>query len=115
MIDKELRPVSGEIRERCRYRHKWDQVDSNHWKAAYGEPLTLRCERCGTEFRAEINKNTGGYMHKRYVYPPGYLYKRGDTLRLTTAQRRMWIVTTAIHDARKRRVARTKQPTRKAS
>lgn len=101
--DRNLPPVSDEVRELCHYRHMWDRVDSNHWRAVYGEPLTLRCMRCGTEFRAEIQPNTGGYMHRRYVYPRGYLYGRSER-RLSHAERRAWIVQQAIHTARKNRV-----------
>lgn len=102
-IDRSLPPVTDAIRELCHYRHSWDRVDSNHWRAAYGEPLTLRCMRCLTEFRAEIQPNTGGYMWKDYVYPPGYQYAKTER-RLTHAERRAWVVQQAIFTARKNRL-----------
>lgn len=101
-IDRSLPAVSDELREICHYRHMWDRVDSNHWTAHYGVPLTLRCMRCGTEFRAEVQPNTGGYMWRRYVYPPGYQYARTER-RLTHAERRAWIVQQSIFNARKHR------------
>jgi hypothetical protein len=110
-IDRSLPAVTDETRELCHYRHMWDRVDSNHWRAAYGEPLTLRCMRCGTEFRAEIQPNTGGYMHRRYVHPPGYLYAKTER-RLSHAERRAWIVQQSIFNARK---TRTTTKRRKAS
>jgi hypothetical protein len=109
-VDRSLSPVSDEVREICHFRHMWDRVDSNHWTAQFGDPLTLRCMRCGTEFRAQIGR-LGQYVTRRYVYPPGYQYAKTER-RLTHAERRAWIVQQAIHDARKRRVAATR---RKAS
>jgi hypothetical protein len=87
----------------------WDRVDSNHWTATRGDPLTLRCMRCGTEFRAQITPGGQYAGHPRYVYPRGYLYDRTEH-RLTHAERRALIVRQAIFTARKNRTT-----TRRAS
>jgi len=100
-IDRNLPAVSDEVREVCHYRHMWDRVDSNHWTANRGNPLTLRCMRCGTEFRAQIS-TAGIYVSRIYVHPPGYLYAKTER-RLTHAERRTWIVRQAILNARKTR------------
>jgi hypothetical protein len=101
-VDRSLSVVDQETRERCHYRHMWDQVDSNHWTAQFGEPLTLRCMRCGTEFRAQIGR-LGQYVTRRYVYPPGYVYTKGDH-RLSHSERRLLLVQQSILNARKQRV-----------
>jgi uncharacterized C2H2 Zn-finger protein len=99
--DLNLPAVNDEIRELCHFRHMWDRVDSNHWTASRGDPLTLRCMRCGTEFRAQIS-HAGVYVTKVYVYPRGYLYGRTEH-RLSHAERRALIVRQAIFNARKTR------------
>lgn len=106
-IDRALPPVTDEIRELCHFRHKWDRVDSLHWYSAstqMGDPLTMRCERCGTEFRAQIGR-LGQYVTRRYVYPPGYTYRKNEP-RLSHAERRALLITQAIHTARKNRLRR---------
>lgn len=103
-IDRSLPAVSDQVREICHYRHRWDPVDSLHWwsrSMQVGTPLTLRCERCGTEFRAQIG-SLGQYVTRRYVYPPGYQYGKTEH-RLTHAERRAWIVQQSIFNIRKGR------------
>lgn len=54
-------------------RHAWDEVDSD-WASPNRDgttPMTLRCQRCGTERRDVIDRN-GEVAHRRYIYPIGY-------------------------------------------
>ena len=56
---------------RCRtIGHAWIDYDSN-WKPQFGTPLTLRCERCGTERRDSVG-NDGRLLNRHYVKPDGY-------------------------------------------
>jgi len=38
----------------------------------FGDPLWVRCQRCGTERHDGINRNTGAVVYRRYVYQDGY-------------------------------------------
>jgi hypothetical protein len=63
---------------RCRtIGHSWHDYDSSNWKPTMGTPLTLRCERCGTERRDTIGA-TGRLITRHYFKPEGYDLKRGE-------------------------------------
>jgi hypothetical protein len=57
--------------------HSWIDVDST-WKPQLGLPLTVRCERCGTERRDTIARSDGKLLSRRYDYSKGYKYPRGQ-------------------------------------
>lgn len=58
--------------------HSWDFVDSNHWKAAFGVPVTRRCMRCMTERRQMIMRDSKTVLADNYWYPPGYKFAKGE-------------------------------------
>ena len=58
--------------------HAWDFVDSNHWTANFGEPLTLRCMRCMMERRDKVMRDSRTVLGRRYIQPPGYKFARGE-------------------------------------
>ena len=63
---------------RCRtIGHAWFEADSD-WAAEHvpGTPVTLRCERCGTE-RREMWDRTGFLNYRTYIYPEGYCQEWG--------------------------------------
>lgn len=53
--------------------HFWHVVPSD-WTPAFGEPFTVRCERCDIERRDSLNRNTGEVQSRRYTYPVGYQF-----------------------------------------
>src|SRR5580765_3508712 len=59
--------------------HAWDDCDSN-WTPMWGLPLTVRCQRCGTERRDKVDRHTGAVLPggRHYVYPAGYRLGRGE-------------------------------------
>lgn len=62
---------------RCRaVGHSWHDYDSN-WEPMYGFPLTLRCERCGTERRDSVG-TSGQLLNRHYVKPDDYDLGRDD-------------------------------------
>lgn len=91
-----MRPTINATFLRCRaYHHAWDDVDSLHWHPTMGEPLTLRCMRCGSERRDQIGYSTGELVTRRYVYTAGYLLgpdddkpTHNDYVRMLVVQRR---------------------------
>ena len=63
---------------RCRtIGHSWFDYDSL-WTPQFGIPLTLRCERCGTERRDTINDRTGQLLARYYHKPRGYDLVKGE-------------------------------------
>jgi len=82
--------------------HAWFDVDSNHWTASFGTPLTVRCERCGAERRDKIGQDgevlPGG---RYYVYPEGYKYDKG--MRPSRAEFRQMLIAQRIREARQAR------------
>ena len=85
-------PTWGQYQE-CHglIRHAWHIVPSD-WTPQFGVPFTLRCERCNTERRDTLGRNTGEVLSRRYVYPDGYLYGRDDYKPNADEVRLMWIV-----------------------
>jgi hypothetical protein len=80
--------------------HSWYDYDSN-WAVPSGTaPLTLRCERCGTERRDIINA-LGLLVGRSYSYPDGYRYGRGE--RPARSDFRMMLLQERMKEARKAR------------
>jgi len=98
-------PVWGQYSE-CHglIRHAWHIVPSD-WTPTMGEPFTVRCERCGTERRDQIGRNTGELVSRRYLYPDGYLYGRDDYKPNADEVRLLWLKH-HIEQARQARPAR---------
>ena len=62
---------------RCRaIGHSWDDYDSN-WVPQYGEPITVRCERCGSERRDSVDVH-GELLSRHYYKPQNYDLERDD-------------------------------------
>ena len=62
---------------RCRtIGHSWHDYDSN-WDTKLGVPLTLRCERCGTE-RRDVIGSYGQLVTRSYFKPDNYDLGRED-------------------------------------
>ena len=76
--------------------HAWHDYDSN-WKAEFGTPLTLRCERCGMERRDSIN-NYGDLLTRHYYRPPNWKYPKNQ--RPTKAEFRVLLLAQRIAEAR---------------
>lgn len=74
MADRPRYPTFGDCR---RLGHAWFDVPSD-WKATIGVPLTYRCDRCGTERREQVGRNTGELVTRHYAYPEGYSYAKGE-------------------------------------
>ena len=63
---------------RCNtFGHAWFDYDNSDWTPEWGEPLVLRCERCGSERRDTISTSTGDIIGRHYFHPDGYSYDRG--------------------------------------
>jgi len=62
---------------RCNtFGHAWFDYDNSDWEPEWGEPLVLRCERCGSERRDTIGSN-GNIVGRHYFHPDGYAYAKG--------------------------------------
>jgi len=57
--------------------HSWHEVDSNHWSATVGVPMTLRCERCDMERRDQVGRNDGEVVARSYRQPYAYAWDKG--------------------------------------
>lgn len=79
--------------------HSWHDYDSN-WTTNMGIPLTLRCERCGTERRDTIGAY-GQLVNRHYAYPEFYKYPRGE--RPTRSEFRMLLLRQRMQETRNRR------------
>ena len=63
---------------RCRtLGHSWFDYDSL-WMPQFGMPLTLRCERCGTERRDTVKGQHGQLLSRHYYKPKGYDLTKGE-------------------------------------
>jgi len=56
--------------------HAWFDYDNSDWTPEWGDPLVLRCERCGSERRDTIGA-TGNIVGRHYFHPEGYKYDKG--------------------------------------
>jgi len=86
--------------------HAWFDYDNSDWKPSWGDPLVLRCERCGTERRDTIGGG-GQIISRQYFHPPGYKYARGT--KPTRAEFRRLLLEERIREARAARRAAAKR------
>ena len=93
------------------YGHAWFDYDSN-WTPMWGTPLTLRCERCGTERRDTIGA-AGQVVGRHYDYPTGYKYSKGT--RPTRSQFRQMLLAKRIAETRGQRAKQQKATKASAS
>ena len=85
-------------------------VDSD-WLPWPGEtPVTVRCERCGTERRDRVATVDGKLMGRRYVYPEGYRYGKGE--RPTANEFRLQLIGLRLKEAKANKINR---PQKKAA
>lgn len=57
---------------KCRsWGHEWEDFRPLQKRSGWGELLSLRCVRCGTERFDTIDSN-GDISKRQYVYPEGY-------------------------------------------
>lgn len=107
MADQPLRGLTyGQYGDCRRLRHAWFDVPSD-WQANFGIPLTVRCQRCGAERRDQAGPNTGELVSRRYVYPEGYSYPRGEAP--TANDFRMMYVHRIINKTRANRPKRARR------
>ena len=81
--------------------HAWHDYDTVGWTTTMGVPLTLRCERCGTE-RRDVIGAYGQLVTRHYAYPQGYKYPRGQK-RPDRSQFRIMLLTKRIQESRNTR------------
>jgi hypothetical protein len=79
--------------------HAWHDYDSN-WSTDMGTPLTLRCERCGTE-RRDVVGAFGQLVYRHYQYPNFYRYSRGT--RPTRSDFRVMLLTQRLQEQKRGR------------
>ncbi len=80
--------------------HAWFDYDNSEWRPQFGDPLVLRCERCGTE-RRDVIGAIGQIVHRHYDYPDGYKYGRGELP--TRGEFRRMLIEQRIREARANR------------
>lgn len=81
--------------------HAWDDQPSD-WNPAYGTPMLWRCIRCSAERRDVVNA-FGQVVSRRYVYPPGYSYSKGE--RPSRSDFRMMLLAERMKENRAKRRA----------
>lgn len=52
--------------------HAWGPIAADHVSRLGGDPLWLRCERCGTERHDAISIVTGDLLTRQYLYADSY-------------------------------------------
>lgn len=77
--------------------HAWFDYDSSDWKPEWGDPLVLRCERCGSERRDSIG-SSGDIVTRSYHHPDGYSYAKGT--KPSRAEFRRMMLEQKIREAR---------------
>ena len=86
---------------RCRtLGHSWFDYDSN-WTPSFGIPMTLRCERCGTERRDTVS-DFGKLLGRRYYKPDNYDRRKGEAA-LTRSDFRLVLLAIRNEEASKKR------------
>ena len=80
--------------------HSWHDYDSTGWRTEMGTPLTLRCERCGTE-RRDVIGAYGQLVYRTYAYPKFYRWPKGQ--RPSRSQFRIMLLTKRLQEARSKR------------
>lgn len=84
---------------RCNtFGHAWFDYDNSDWTPSWGEPLVLRCERCGSERRDTISSSTGEIVGRSYFHPEGYKYEKGT--RPSRAEFRILLLARKIEERR---------------
>lgn len=86
--------------------HAWDVIDATKTGRHGGNPVWLRCERCGTERHDAINNTTGELIGRNYVYNDTYRHAFDDGLDHAVPSRsdfRRMLLTEHIIQARDRR------------
>ena len=56
--------------------HAW-YIGETHWVPEFGRPVTLRCERCGSERREAWSDMSGILLNRHYDHPDGYRIGKG--------------------------------------
>ena len=96
---------------RCRvFGHKWDEYDSS-WTPLWGDPITVRCERCTTERRDTIGNNEL-LIQRHYEYPDDYKLAVESAFGVgkpTHAEMRRWLIDDRITAQRKQRSSRKRK------
>lgn len=77
--------------------HAWFDYDNSDWVPTFGDPLVLRCERCGSERRDSIG-TAGQVVARHYLHPADYKYGRGA--KPTRAEFRRMLLEQRIREAR---------------
>jgi hypothetical protein len=86
---------------RCRtLGHSWFDYDST-WTPSFGIPMTLRCERCGTERRDTVS-DFGKLLGRRYYKPDNYDRRKGEPV-LTRSDFRLVFLAIRDEEASKRK------------
>jgi hypothetical protein len=80
--------------------HSWHDYDSSEWRPQFGTPLTLRCERCGTE-RRDVIGQSGDIIQRHYHYPAHYRYAKGT--RPSRSEFRQMLLAQRIREAKEQR------------
>ena len=80
--------------------HAWYDYDNSNWTPQFGEPLVLRCERCGSERRDTIGA-AGQVITRSYYHPEGYKYSKGT--KPSRAEFRLMLLMTQIEEQRAKR------------
>ena len=64
---------------RCRvFGHSWDDFSPVGMRnPSWGTRVSIRCLRCTTE-RHDIYNSLGEVGYRRYIYPGGYQYAKGE-------------------------------------
>lgn len=72
--------------------HSWHPVPSD-WTPLFGEPMTVRCERCDMERRDSVERGTGFVLARRYTYPTGYQFNdiEADNRPTRATFRSLWL------------------------
>lgn len=85
--------------------HQWDYTNSTWVSNLGGVPVTLLCQRCGTERRETWSSSSGEMMGRRYIYPTGYSLARSVTGvdRPTRDDLRAWALEEARTGGRRKR------------
>lgn len=95
--------------------HAWDYTNSTWTSSLGGVPVTLLCQRCGTERRETWSQVSGLMMGRRYLYPQGYSLAQSVTgvERPTRDELRAWALEDKTVGARRTALRAVDAPTRK--
>lgn len=88
--------------------HAWDVINADRTSRHGGNPVWLRCERCGTERHDAVNNTTGELVGRQYVYDQTYRHAFDDGFNEATPTKsdfRRLLLAEHIVKARDRRAA----------